>query len=276
MKRGFRWTIRLASIKNAWSAAKHVKELKEPTTQHFIPNDKHLHEKIGVEKNQKVLVFAGCYGDWANSLSKFSSVRYTDIGQEMTQYAKSRFSGAVSSFRASPAELVPQRARVFDWSFSFEPYPLIRTGGLEMALVRSLINTKGAKIVFNVLKEAGHVKWRGMKHSQCEALAKRVAKRYGAEVDVKVVDINGTRSISSAHKDVGNKSCLIVTLKTNSRARKKALFDLSVLKFLGLEDKINEKVIKKTARELGVSPEAVWQAHRRIEEIKGLAFFSSP
>ena len=47
--------------------------------QCIISTDSQLSRKLGIAPQSKILVFAGCFGDWAGALAEVHEVHYTDV-----------------------------------------------------------------------------------------------------------------------------------------------------------------------------------------------------
>ncbi|HLD59344.1 MAG TPA: hypothetical protein VI977_06985 [archaeon] len=189
------------------------KFIPEDATQAMVPPSKHLPEKLGIKPGEKILVFAGCNGDWADALAQSCEVHYTDLSKQMSDFARKKHSGKIRSFRTRPAQLQPRRKRLYDWSFSFEPYPLVFTRNFKLALARALLNRKGAIIAYQGSTTVH--KPDEMSEEQTE----RIAGIYGAKAKLAVIKI-------------GDFYCRVATLRTNFFARRRVTLDLKVMHFL--------------------------------------------
>jgi len=245
-KRIFRFGIEAGKIYKV-----HVPHI--PSEQDFVPTDRKLIEKLGLKKGEKVLVFAGGHGDWANALArKKMKVFYTDASKKMTSYAEKRFSKSkISSFRAREASLQPQLKKKFDWSFSFEPVPLEPSWNLTFALLRSLLNKKGAKFVYRERDDPFGPK-----------INKEFEKIYGIKIRTKLELLFGIR-----HGKKQLKECNIITIKTNNEARKKVNIDLKVMNFLRKRKVLNTKDVRKMIKIFKISEKELQESIRRIKNL---------
>jgi hypothetical protein len=228
--------------------------------QGVIPDDPQLGKKIGFSPKERILVFAGSYGDWASSLSRFAEVHYTDVSPSMTNYARLKFPSNVRSFRARPAELQPRKKGRFDWSFSFEPFPIMDRGTISLVLLRSLLNNKGAKIVFGGI----HSRY-GIEDLSRDLMKLRRNYRIRTE----------KRSFWIAAKDSGGRSGFssfisILTVFTNPHAQRKAQLDLKVLQLLNSADKTGRVITnQEIATRLSVPIQNVKKSRQRLDSITG-------
>jgi protein-L-isoaspartate O-methyltransferase len=214
--------------------------------QAIVPKDPRLLEKLGIEKGERILVFAGCYGDWASALARTGAkVTYTDSSPRMAKYAKRRFKKSrVEGFRARDAALQPRRKNLYDWSFSFQPIPLEHKA-LPFALIRSLLNKKGA-----IIASFGSASW---------DLA-LIAKVYGASLNLKAADIS---NIGGEPNGVA-----VATLRTNHKAQAMAGQDLRVQNAIEKLDSIN---YAELAKKLGLSEKQIEESIRRLRDISNFS-----
>jgi len=219
--------------------------------QALAPRDPKLGEKLGIKPKSKVAVLAGYYGNWARSLARFCDVRYTDISSSMASYMK-KHRGKVQSVSRRPAETVVRRPKVYDWSFLFEPFAV---EGIRLVFLHSLLNTKGCKI-------AG-----------TEALMKGaysldidvIDKYYGTKSAVRKVNI---RAISWPGGSPKNYKVDLITIRTNAKARKKAMLDLKLLHKLNMAVKQGKKLrTENLCKELHVSRETLEESRQRLSMI---------
>lgn len=111
-------------------------------SQGTIPNEC-VAPLLGIEKEERVLVFAGCYGDWAGNLaSNGIDILYNDISEEMGEIAKSK--GCLKQ-SIENSIFLPRHENEFDWSFSFEPIGFF--SWLPLTVLRSLLNKRGCVLV---------------------------------------------------------------------------------------------------------------------------------
>lgn len=191
--------------------------------QDFVPIESNLHSKLGINKGSKIHVFAGYYGNWAHALSEGSKrVRYTDASKEFTQIAMKKRSNKIS-YKTVPAELAPVRRNAFDWSFSFEPYPLFGHNGIGMVVTRSLLNRKGLKVLFSERAKGQEGDFFGK--------LKALGDVYGAKTKSELIGIN-TLKTSDKMRETSSfprkNEFTMVTILTNPLSQEKAFFDLRV------------------------------------------------
>ena len=183
--------------------------------QTIAPKSKGLSKKLGIKRGSRILVLAGCFGDWADALARDGNrVVYSDVSADMVRGIKESEKGKkFESVRVFEASQWPRKSMRYDWSFSFEPIP-IPYRGLHLALMRSLLNRKGAKLVYGELFYDGAQKT----GKDVEEIARLYGARYVKQV-VKIEDVRG-----------GEHEITVFTLKTNEEARRKAWIDVQVLK----------------------------------------------
>lgn len=246
VNRGRAYKEQLKKINARWEIK------KTHHTQSTTPIDPKLLNKIGLEKKDKVLYFAGCYGDWAKAISHQTELVYTDATKSVLEYAKTRNKGKIKRFKLITAELVPQRPMIYDWSVSYEPIPLLRTNTLKFSLTRSLLNKKGAKLIYSFLYEA--------EKKETLSQIERIARIYSAEVELKktFVETNSKRWQKTPVP------ISTITLKTNPRARKKAFIDLRILNAI---DKESSMTIAQIAKKFKISKLEVINSIKRIEAL---------
>jgi len=236
-------------VSKGWGVASYPRNAQE-----FVPRDPKLMQKIGLKKGERIIFFAGCYGDWAAALSKSCEVKYTDVSDEMLRAAKAKNPNAAKSFRVAAAETVPQRMKVFDWSFSFEPYPLSMHRGINLSLMRSLLNRKGLLMVFSPMVDA-----RNEIRAFFERRTRKIAELYGAGFEKKSVVVHG-----EGKKGFENRKSYVFVMRTNNVAREKVRTDLKVLKLLEREETLTRKELSER---VGVSLKDINESIRRIGSI---------
>lgn len=194
--------------------------------QDFVPVESKLNSRLGISKGSKVHVFAGYYGNWAHALAESTKVRYTDASKEFTEIAKKRGMGSVS-YKTIAAELAPVRKNIFDWSFSFEPFPLIGHKGINAVASRALLNKKGLKVLYSERENE-----RGKTLTEAISFVGNV---YGAKMVTKKVRLNALKTSEKLSKEITfprMQEFTLVTLLTNPLAREKVALDLKVQNFL--------------------------------------------
>ncbi len=227
--------------------------------QDFVPQDAQLSQKIGIMPNDKVLFFAGGHGDWANALSLFAEVHYTDISREMLDFVKQQKPGQIRSFRRQAAELAPRIAEKYDWSFSFEPYPIADVNTIPLVFLRALLNKKGAKMVF-----VNPSQYDFEKRINPSALMS-FADSYGAGFQLKKIFIQGQRRYHTEPEAI---PCVVITILTNSKSQKLAHTDLAVLHQLNIAlKKKQEPTDAELAKKIGISVRVIQKSRKRLEKI---------
>ena len=192
------------------------KDLEHPH-QATIPKDSLLLQKLHIEQGDEVLAIAGFWADWALALQKQGAiVDYSDISSDLVAHFKNSFRRA---FVANYID-IPDKTK-YDWTFSFEPCG--GSCGLIIALLRSLLNRKGAVIVIFPRQKQG--KPIGSKEMRFPKLFSAVADTYGCMWKMKDVGIEATRGsgkdVQSPHR--------VFWLYTNQKSRKTAEDDLKRL-----------------------------------------------
>lgn len=246
----------------AWTVPEIYFKSRLPT-QGLIPVKKDLTKNLGINAGEKVVVFAGYLGDWAKALSKETRLVYTDINSEIKSFVKRNKKGSIARFKTISGESIPQRSRIYDWSFSYEPIPLIMQGTLKITLARSLLNNKGGKIVFSD----------GFKSSSKEAWEKHVKPLeniYGAKVDLQKIQLEVHDPIKPNLKNVMNEKFSLITIRTNDKIRKQVFLDLRILNAVDKAVFYERKLtISQIAKNFRVSRIEVIRSISRLEELLG-------
>ena len=236
----------------------HEKQIK---TQATLPTDKNLLKKIGLRKNEKVLFIAGYYGNWAKALAKAEvMVCYSDVSRNLVNYAKKSLREKnIREYVCSDYTLIPSKSLEYDWTLSFEPIGTKQ--GLPIAMLRSLLNRKGGKLIVypRVIEEIDSSKH--YKSSRpLTKIAKILCKVYKADYEItkKIIEGKGQKGGELKKKHV------ILTIFTNNLTRKKAEFDLKLLSFIK-----NKKIIRISdlCNNFNTSEKKIIQSFRRIEKI---------
>ncbi|MFH1235262.1 MAG: hypothetical protein V1493_06635 [Candidatus Diapherotrites archaeon] len=231
-------------------------------TQLIIPKAQGLSEAIGINPGSKIHYFAGFTGDWARALALKNEVYYSDASPATVEWQRGVKSAGYKSVKLRDAAMFPDRKRAFRWSVSFEPIPL-RDEQLALALTRSLLNEKGAKIVYG----RGPLKWSLPDY----AVAKEIAEIYGGSAGIETKKI-GT---FSRNGKIRERRVDIITLETNDASREMAWLDLQVLKAVtrsikaGRLPSVDELVQNSGVKKLGLGRQQLWRSLERLERIKG-------
>jgi|GEM_PF-2525208 len=195
-----------------------------PTVAHsFVPADTKLVEKLGFAPGERIHFFAGYVGGWASELARQGlRVTFTDISLYAVHKAKEvmRTEGLYEKVLCKEAGRYPRKPLQYDWNFSFEPMPVLRDNPVA-PILRGLLNRKGYKIA---IYGAG---W----HETIIAYAKQkiapICRLYGADLELSFIDIRG---IPQGEKEAQISKHLVVTIRTNDEARRKAWIDLLLIK----------------------------------------------
>lgn len=226
-------------------------------TQHTVPLGDPSAE-LGIPRRSRILVFAGGAGTWAKLLAKRHDVQYTDVSGPAVE--KARRAGLKTAL-ARNAFFAPVTPKFYDWSFSFEPFPL-HNNVLPFTLVRSLTNNRGAKIVY-----APFTRLLGGYEPPPEFAL--VSRLYGAAVT--------TKKTSIQDRIPGNMTPhFIVTLTTNDNARRLAMLDLQTITELNRKREnrhvtISQLLARPALRKLGVTERELRASLDRIHEISAKA-----
>lgn len=244
---------------NSWSVPSNSRQKHLLPMQELAPSEKNLALKIGMNERDKVLVFAGYLGDWSSALSKNTHVTHTDISKELVEFVKNKKRKAIQRFKVATAESIPQRQRIYDWSFSFEPIPLIGQNMLGLNLARSLLNNKGSKIVFSEL-HAEYIRncWK--------KFVEPLRNIYGATIEIKEMNL------SSFGEGIITKERLftLITIRTNDAARKKAFVDLRLFNAIEKATFAQKRITtRELAKRFKISEIEAIKSVMRLEKLLG-------
>ncbi len=226
--------------------------------QGTIPRDRKILEKLGIKKNEKVLVIAGYYGDWASALKKNGArVDFSDVSKSIVNYVKNKVKIKFWEYICSGYELIPKKSKEYDWTFTYEACG--GGQGLSIAYLRSLLNNRGGILVLFYNKE--NPKSMGGKLKRYPKIVKNLAKAYGCKYIIEKKKIISDRK----NQPIKLQEFYIYKIITNNSARKKAEFDI---KFLNeIKNKIIVKNNKDSIKRLNILSNAVDN-----EFIKGIKF----
>jgi hypothetical protein len=227
---------------------------KKNHSQSTTPIDPNLSNKLGLRKKDKILYFAGCYGDWAKAIAHQTELTYTDATKSVLEYAKERNKEGIKKFKLITAEMVPQRPMIYDWSVSYEPIPLVMKDTLKFSLTRSLLNKKGAKIIYSPFFE--------IERSDALKQIEKVSRIYSTQLDIKKINVN----TNSKHWTNTSTLINIITLRTNPIARRKAFLDLRILNAVDREKSLT---ITQLSKRFQVNPLEVIASIKRLEQLTG-------
>jgi hypothetical protein len=187
-------------------------------SQHTLVSDKSLLRKIGLDRKDSILIIAGYYGDWADAIARAGcETTYSELSKSLVDYARRRFgkNDKIQKFMQANYVNVPKKEQGFDWTVTFEPVGI--NMGLPLAVVRSLLNRKGFKVIHYPRENKPLEKYHNIKV---------IASAYGAGFERKSVFINGIdqklRTLKGKH--------IVTTVLTNDKARHMARTDLQSLK----------------------------------------------
>jgi len=209
---------KISKIAENWSAASAYdngkKIIKKNRSQRTIPCDEDLLKKLGLRKSEKILVFAGYYGEWANELANAGCrVVYSDVSKSLTEYARRKYP-RIKRAVCRDYIWLPEKEKEYDWSFSFEPVG--GKQGLVIAIIRGLMNNKGVKIVHYP---------RENKPGDAYLRYKLVARVYGCGFGRKKVYIAGRDQLG---EELAGKH-VVTSLFTNNNVRALVRADLGCL-----------------------------------------------
>ncbi len=226
-----------------------------------------LLKKLGIKRDSHIFFFAGFSGTWGAKLAEAGArVHYSDVSRH--SLALARESGAAKLFegmRLLEGSQWPRKSGKYDWSFSFEPIPMVGSGGLTLALMRSLLNRKGAKVVYSIIFP--------YEAKKTASIARQLSGVYGANFKTKEVVLETTKEWP-----IRKMKYKVLTIKTNDRARKLAWQDVQLLKAIDLlqrkhpNSKISVADIVDSARvkRLGFSERRVLDGLSRLNRLAKL------
>ncbi|MBS3061511.1 MAG: hypothetical protein J4215_02930 [Candidatus Diapherotrites archaeon] len=253
-----KFPVHRAWSKKYWSDLGFWNQPRSLKTQDLVPEDSQLGQKIGIKPGEKVLVFAGDYGDWAKAIGQFAEVHYTDISPTAVHFVRENKAQTLTSVRARIAELMPRTENRFDWSFSFEPIPLWPR--LPLVLARSLLNKKGG--IFLMRSYYMNLVYR-KDHRADLSRMRKLAKAYGATFEETGKRIWIT---SWAHQKPHSEPMRVFVMRTNPVAREKAMVDFRILQFLNaLHKKGQQPSVPDIANRYKLPIRAVEESVLRIE-----------
>lgn len=191
--------------------------------QSTAPEDPNLLKKLGIKKNEKILVVAGYYASWASALARLGAkVEYSDISKSLVNWSKKKYGKLFRKYICSNYELIPKKPEEYDWTFTFEACG--GGSGLPVAYLRSLLNKKGGILVYHLRYGKAKEKM-GSKPKRYPLIVKTLAKVYGAKYKIKKIRVKSHR-FGKPTKMIAHK---IYIIKTNKKARKMAGEDLATL-----------------------------------------------
>lgn len=186
--------------------------------QSIFPKDPGLAEKLGITREDLVFIFAGGYGDWANSLSKACNVVYSDLSKDMVQYTLQKYPNLKEGFCVAEGVLLPLPKNT-DWLFSFEPIPL-ENAHLPMVLLQGMANCrKGVMIAY------------GCPDKKLSERIREMAKLYEAPYDGNKVQIIKTNP-SLSPDNVWEVAAYLCKLETTPAAKSRSTLDLELILYL--------------------------------------------
>jgi len=203
--------------------------------QSTSPEDERLLKKLGIKKEDKVLAVAGYYASWASAIARLEvNVAYSDISSSIVSWAKKEYGKLFSKYICSNYELIPKKENQYDWTFTFEACG--GGSGLPIAYLRSLLNKKGGILVYH-LRYGKDKKKMGSKPRMYPLIVKTLSGIYGAKYIVKGINVK-SHQFEKPTKMIPHKICII---KTNSKARTKAMEDIVALE----RNKFTEDTLKR-------------------------------
>jgi hypothetical protein len=230
------------------------KQKAEDWEQATFPEDLKLLQKLGMKKGEKILAIAGYYASWASQIAKAGTkVDYSDIAQSMVNYSKKQYGNLFGKYICSYYELIPKKAKEYDWTFTFEACGAGK--GLTLAYLRSLLNNKGGMLVIYNRKM-----FTRPKRIRYPRIVSKLAEIYGADWSTRKVNFKGHSKVTPM-KVLPH---LVYTIETNDSARKKVELDLRVL------DKIKDKRIinlEEEAEKLDLEKNVFKEAILRLSKV---------
>jgi hypothetical protein len=226
----------------------------DQTKQDFILAEKNLSQKLGFNKGEKIDFFAACSGDWARALAEELEVHASDVSKKVVENLK-RNQGKIKSVQQRAAEYGAIVPNYFDWTVSFEPYPifLFSSHGMINTVRMSLINRKGLKAVFEV---------------NTPGLYKRKIRLFAELYEVKLKEETvKIRVIKATERIPKEREMLIFTVETNPKARKKAELDLYVerRKYSMPKGMTLRELERRLAKEFNKSEKEIKESLKRIK-----------
>lgn len=228
--------------------------------QKMIPKDPSLLKKLGLKKGARINYFASFYGDFARAIAKQTQLTATDASKGMKPFVQSR--KYKIPFHAIPAQSYPRIKNAYDWSFSFEPFPLLHNGGLELTAMRGLLNRKGLKII-----TSAHNSSIVVGEKEFFPKLKKVAEVYGAELVQRKVKLLTSLTYGEkaqiAYVD-------LITLSTNNVAREKVHRDLMLISAIEKGKAKTESELIAFCARMGLNEVQVRASLKRIEKLPTL------
>src|SRR5262249_34338755 len=123
---------------------------KSSLHQDAWPVDPNLLEKLGMKRGDRVFGFAGYLADWLVPLSQQGArLVYNDLDPVVVDWVRRHRSTEFRKefeIRVGDPFIDPRRTNQYEWSFSFEPWPVC-WGELPFVIIRSMLNRKGFMMV---------------------------------------------------------------------------------------------------------------------------------
>lgn len=181
------------------------------------PIDGDLLAKIGLSAGESIFFYAGYHGDWASAIGSLGcSVTYSDLSQGLVNMMRhDPRSRHFSDIMVANGAAYPQSPFHYDWSVTFEPVPMAGHKTLYDALARSLLNSKGGKLIFRASK----------RDIYSRSLA-RLSDRYGVVIETSPAEIASKRKFGikkiplkyTVHTILTNDAARVEVLKIISEA----------------------------------------------------------
>ncbi len=223
--------------------------------QKLIPRDPLLLKKLGIQKGAKINYFASFYGDWVRTMAKETKLKATDANIGMKEFVQSR--KYKIPFRAIAAQSYPRIKNAYDWSVSFEPFPLLHIAGLELTAMRGLLNKKGMKIITSAYKSS-------LLEKDFSSKLETVARIYGADLLQKKVNVLSSMQYGQKPQ---NEYVHVITLFTNNIAREKVYRDLQLISAIEKGKAKTESELIAFGLKMGFSEVQVRASLKRIEKL---------
>jgi hypothetical protein len=207
--------------------------------------------KLGLKTTDKVHYFASFSGEWAkaiaNDVQQLDASDITNFWADKLKKDKDK----INRVSELPAEIHNPLPEYYDWSVSFEPIPLLYSGGLEPTIRAGLLNKKGIKLIFSsvVFDNINRL-------FQKRIIALSRIYKFNVKIDITEIDTNR----------LNQEPIELVTITTNDVARKQAELDISVER-LRSRLPTNNNTINYMAKILNVPRYQILLSLKRLELI---------
>lgn len=260
-----------------WS--KHV-DMDDWNLPHVNPSQEpDLAKKLGIVPDERVFVVAGCFGDWANALSRTNRVIYSDVSKKMASRALERYPRLKERALIVDGVLLPI-GKDIDWLFSYDPLAL---GDVQLSLVLLHGMSRCKKGIIIVC----YTEYDGV-----ERVTRSVSDIYHANFKTLKIQIKASDISAPTPKRIDKMQIIIFkVLKTNT-AERRATLDLDLMLLLqqkvagttkihdralpakffgGVQDKITGETIVQLEKALKKSKSEILDSLRRITKLSDIS-----